>query len=46
MLTLVFSEHLAYCRNEGFRTPKTAFPFKVLGDFSGGYVQNGAGGEI
>ncbi|GAB5471293.1 MAG: hypothetical protein Kilf2KO_43230 [Rhodospirillales bacterium] len=34
VLKLVFLEHLAYCRNEGFRTPKTAFPFNVLGGFS------------
>ncbi len=35
VLKLVFSEHLAYDRNEGFRTPKTTLPFKVLRGFSG-----------
>ena len=34
VLKLAFSEHLLYSRNGGFRTPKTALPFKVLGDFS------------
>ncbi|MCK5375181.1 MAG: hypothetical protein KAJ40_07845 [Alphaproteobacteria bacterium] len=33
VLKLVFSERLTYCRNEGFRTPKTALPFKALGGF-------------
>lgn len=32
-LRLAFSEELAYSRNEGFRTPKTTLPFKVLGRF-------------
>ena len=35
VLKLVFSERLTYCRNEGFRTPKTALPFKALGSFFG-----------
>lgn len=35
VLKLVFSEHLAYDRKQGFRTPKTTLPFKVLGGFSG-----------
>jgi site-specific DNA recombinase len=30
VLRLTFSERLAYCRNEGLRTPKTTLPFKVL----------------
>ncbi len=30
-LKLTFAERLAYCRNEGFRTPNIAMPFKVLG---------------
>jgi site-specific DNA recombinase len=32
VLRLVFSEPLAYVRNEGYRTPKTTLPFKVLAD--------------
>lgn len=39
VLRLTFSEHLAYCPIQGFRTPKTALPFKVLGGFS---AANGA----
>ncbi|MEO1243769.1 MAG: recombinase family protein [Pseudomonadota bacterium] len=35
-LNLVFSERLAYCRNEGFRTPVLALPFKALGNVYGG----------
>ncbi len=31
VLKLAFSERLAYCRNSGFRTPKTAMPFNTLG---------------
>ncbi|WP_299830940.1 zinc ribbon domain-containing protein [uncultured Roseobacter sp.] len=34
VLRLAFSEPLAYSRNSGYRTPKTAFPFKVLSGFS------------
>lgn len=34
VLRLAFAEPLPYCRNTGFRTPKTTFPFKVLGMFS------------
>ena len=30
VLKLAFSERLAYQRNTGFRTPKTALPFKLL----------------
>ena len=33
VLKLVFFDRLTYDRNEGFRTPKTALPFKVLGGF-------------
>ena len=35
VLKLAFSEPLIYVRNEGFRTPKTTLPFKVLADFCG-----------
>lgn len=31
VLKAVFAERLQYRRNCGFRTPKTTFPFKVLG---------------
>lgn len=31
VLKLTFSNHLAYCRNEGFRTPDLSIPFKALG---------------
>jgi site-specific DNA recombinase len=36
VLRLTFSEHLQYCRNEGFRTPKTTMPFKLLEGFREG----------
>lgn len=45
VLKLAFPSHLEYCRENGFRTPKTTLPFKVLGDFSGGMKVNGAVGE-
>ena len=32
VLKLAFSHRLPYHRKEGFRTPKTSIPFKVLGD--------------
>lgn len=32
VLRMAFMERLAYQRNKGFRTPKTALPFKALGD--------------
>ena len=35
-LNLVFSDRLTYCRNEGFRTPKTSFVFKALEGISNG----------
>ncbi len=33
VLKLAFTERLAYCRNQGYRTPKTTLPFKVLEGF-------------
>ena len=33
VLKLAFSEPLRYSRNEGYRTAKTTFPFKVLAEF-------------
>jgi hypothetical protein len=35
MLKLAFADRLTYIRNEGFRTPNLAIPFKVLADFRG-----------
>ncbi len=35
VLRLAFDERLEYTRNEGYRTPKTTLPFKVLGSFCG-----------
>ena len=35
VLKLAFADRLAYCRNEGFRTPNFALPFKALADISG-----------
>ena len=34
IMRLVFSERPAYCRNQGFRTPKTTIPFKLLGEIA------------
>jgi len=34
ILRLTFAEPVAYCRNQGLRTPEVAFPFKALGVFS------------
>jgi len=36
VLRLTFLEPLAYCRNQGLRTPNLAFPFKALGGFYSG----------
>ena len=36
VLKLTFADHLAYKRNEGFRTPKTTLPFKALATLQGG----------
>jgi DNA invertase Pin-like site-specific DNA recombinase len=35
VLRLAFADRLAYARNDGFRTPKTTMPFKVLGSGRG-----------
>ncbi len=35
LLKLVFSERLVYCRNDGYRTPKTTLPFSMLSTFCG-----------
>ncbi len=32
VLRLTFADHLAWCPNDGFRTPQTTLPFKLLGD--------------
>jgi site-specific DNA recombinase len=39
VLKLAFSDRLAYVRNEGFRTAKTALPFNILASFSGDQVK-------
>ncbi len=39
VLKLTFSSRLAYCRNQGFRTPQTALPFKALGAIQGGEME-------
>ena len=36
VLKLTFAGHLEYCRNEGFRTPKTTLPFSMLGEIRAG----------
>lgn len=36
LIKLSFEERLVYCRNGGFRTPKTTLPFKALGAFRSG----------
>ena len=36
VLRLAFADRIAYCRNSGLRTPKTALPFKLLDGFSCG----------
>jgi site-specific DNA recombinase len=35
VLKLAFADRLSYVRNEGFRTPDLALPFKVLADLKG-----------
>ena len=39
VLRLAFTERVAYCRKSGLRTPKTALPFKLLGDLHMGKVE-------
>ncbi len=34
VLRLTFADHLAWCPETGFRTPKTSLPFKVLGNMN------------
>ncbi len=34
VLKLAFNDTLAYCRNEGFRTPQVAVPFRFFGNFT------------
>ncbi|MEM5581183.1 hypothetical protein WNZ15_01885 [Roseibium sp. AS2] len=36
VLKLVFDDRLAYCRENGFRTPEIAVPFKALGGICSG----------
>ncbi len=39
VLKLAFSDRLTYVRNEGFRTPNMALPFKALGDICLGKIE-------
>ena len=39
VLRLVFTERLAYHRNEGYRTPKTSLPFNILEGISTGDLE-------
>ncbi|MEP2472257.1 MAG: hypothetical protein ABJH45_11945 [Paracoccaceae bacterium] len=43
VLKLAFTDHIKYCRIEGARTTKIAFPFKALEGIGGSYLVNGAG---
>ena len=36
VLRLAFSERIAYCRKDGYRTPKLSIPFRVLSDICEG----------
>ena len=45
VVSLAFTDHIFYCRNEGARTPQYAFPFKALAGVGGGEYTNGAAGE-
>jgi hypothetical protein len=42
VLRLTFADHLAYCPESGFRTPKTSLPFKLLEGIGGSENINGA----
>ncbi|MEM9477985.1 MAG: hypothetical protein AAGA71_22110 [Pseudomonadota bacterium] len=46
VLRLTFSEHLQYCRKNGFLNTELSLPFKALGGVSGAQMWNGAAGEI
>jgi len=39
VLRLAFSERIAYCRETGYRTPKTTLPFKALSAFDTGKMK-------
>lgn len=48
VLRLVFCEPLSYCRQNGYRTPKTSLPFKLLGQKTDRFLpdlENGAARE-
>lgn len=48
VLRLVFPEPLAYCRTQGYRTPKTSMPFSMLAGNSSQFLPemlDGAAGE-
>ena len=42
VLRLAFADRISYCRNQGYRTPQTALPFRVLVDFKKQKVRFGA----
>jgi len=44
VLKLAFTDRIRYCRNEGARTAKLAFPFKALERLTDPQVCYGAGG--
>ncbi len=39
VLRLTFAERLYYCAKDGFRTPKTTFPFSILSDLRAAFEQ-------
>ena len=45
VLKLAFAGPIAYCRNEGARTPQLSLPFKVLGGYLRDEFVYGAAGE-
>ncbi len=45
VLKIAVPRHLEYCRENGFRTPQTTLPFRILDDFSCLVEVNGAVGE-
>lgn len=43
VLRLTFAERLYYCAKDGFRTPKTTFPFSILSDLRAAFEQMAEG---
>ena len=44
ILKMTFEDRLTYCRNGGFRTPKTSIVFRALDRFSGAKAVMAEGG--